>query len=69
MTLKHYKRAKPTYQVVIHRGDARQERRPVFIDPARLIGIILFCADANAIGCSDYWLRNFPLANRSGSTI
>jgi hypothetical protein len=37
----------------------------VFIDPARLIGIILFCADASAIGCSDYYFRNFPLAIRS----
>jgi hypothetical protein len=38
-----------------------QEHRSPFIDPKRLIGIVLFCADAR-IGCSDYCLRNFPLA-------
>jgi hypothetical protein len=32
----------------IHCGDACQEHRPVFIDPARLIGIVLFCADARS---------------------
>jgi hypothetical protein len=41
----------------------------VFIDPARLIGIVLFCADASTIGCSDYCLRNFPLAIRSRATV
>jgi hypothetical protein len=40
----------------------RHMRRSVFIDPAQLIGIVLFCTDASAIGHSDYCLRNFPLA-------
>jgi hypothetical protein len=56
------------HHAAIHCGDACQERRSVFIEPARLIGIILFCADASAIGCSDYCVRNFPLAIRSRAT-
>jgi hypothetical protein len=63
-----YQRAKPPYRVAIHCGDACQERRSVFVDPARLISIILFCADASAIGYPDYCLRNFPLAIRSRAT-
>jgi hypothetical protein len=40
-------------------------RRCVFNNPARLIGIVRFGTDASAIGCSDYCLRNFPLAGLS----
>jgi hypothetical protein len=46
--LTHYQRAEPARHVGIHCGDAFQEHRPVFIDPARLIGIVLFCADARS---------------------
>jgi hypothetical protein len=46
-----------------------EEYPSVFIGPARLIGIVLFCDDASTIGCSDYCLRNFPLAIRSRATI
>jgi hypothetical protein len=47
-----------------------EEHQSVFIGPARLIGIVLFCADVSIIGCSDYSLRNFPLAiRRRGSHI
>ena len=44
----HYQRAAPARLVGIHCGDACQEHRSVFIDPARLIGIVLFCADARS---------------------
>ena len=44
----HYQRAEPARLVGIHCGDACQEHRSVFIDPARLIGIVLFCADARS---------------------
>jgi hypothetical protein len=46
--LTHYQRAEPARHVGIHCGDACQEHRSVFIDPARLIGIVLFCADARS---------------------
>lgn len=38
---------------------------------AGLIGIVLFCADVSisTIGCSDYSLRNFPLAIRRRAAI
>jgi hypothetical protein len=67
--LKHYPRAEPARHVGIHCADACRERRSVFIDAAQLIGIVVFCADASAIGCSDYCLRNFPLAIPSPATI
>jgi hypothetical protein len=41
-TLKHYQRVEPRIG-----GDACQEYRSVFIDPAQLIGTVLFCADAS----------------------
>jgi hypothetical protein len=34
----------------------------VSIDLAHLIVIFAFCADAGAIGCLNYCLRDFPLA-------
>jgi hypothetical protein len=51
------------------KSNARHAHRSPFIDPARLIGIVLFCADASTIGCFDYCVRNFPLAIRSLATI
>jgi hypothetical protein len=44
---------------------------PRLTTPARLIGIVLFCADVSisTIGCSDYSLRNFPLAIRRRAAI
>jgi hypothetical protein len=44
----HYQRAEPARHVGIHCGDTCQEHRSVFIDPARLIGIVLFCAAARS---------------------
>jgi hypothetical protein len=47
----------------------KQSRRSVFIDPVRLIGIVLSVLDISSIGGSDHCLRNFPLAIRSRATI
>jgi hypothetical protein len=46
-TLKRYQRAEPARYVGIH-CVAPQVRRSVFIDPARLIGVVLCCAGTSA---------------------
>jgi hypothetical protein len=50
-TLKQCQRAEPARHVGIHLGEACQQRQSVFIDAARLIGIVLFCPDASF--CAD----------------
>jgi hypothetical protein len=47
--LKHYQRAEPC--IGNHCGDSCQDYRPVFIDAAQLIGIVLCRADASF--CAD----------------
>ena len=66
-TLKYCQRGEPriTWPSIV----ATPVSRSVFADPARLISIIRFCADAGVIGCADCCLRKFPLAIRSGATI
>jgi hypothetical protein len=36
---------------------------------ARLIGIVLFCADASTIGCSDYWLGRRSVRRASSALM
>jgi hypothetical protein len=50
---------RPSLEKIINLG------HPLVRLAAETVGIVLFCADARAIGCSDYCLRNFRLAIRS----